>query len=44
MPFWVAYCVSSIVFMVFIVEIISGINATICGIRVSSRSMSGINC
>ncbi|CDO09043.1 hypothetical protein BN977_03863 [Mycolicibacterium cosmeticum] len=30
--------------MFFIVAIIDGINATICGINVSRRSMSGINC
>ena len=30
------------VFMTFMVAIISGISATICGIRVSSRSISGM--
>ena len=35
MPFWVEYIVSIMVFMFFMFSIMSGISATICGIRVS---------
>ncbi len=41
MPFWVAYIVSIMFRMVFIVSIIGGISVTICGISLSRRSMSG---
>lgn len=41
-PFCVWYSVSIICLTDFIVSIMAGINATICGIRELSRSMSGI--
>jgi hypothetical protein len=44
MPFCEAYIVSIMVFIVFMVSIISGIIETICGIRESRRSISGISC